>query len=296
MTVVEVVDAQVHVWAPNRPDHPWRGPGHGQDEVTGEETVALMDRAGVAGAIMVSPWSIYRFDAGHTLAVAATHPERFRVVAPVDPDSPHGLDVIEDLRSNPLVVGLRLMVMNERHERQAREGRADQLLDAAQAAGDPVCVPCPGRIAVVDEIARRFPELRIVVDHLGIDQPRVRPAAAEPFRDLDELLALARHPNVFVKVTGLPTLSHRPFPFADLWPSLHRLFEAFGLERCMWGTDWTRTTAFASYEESLRCFTEADELSALETGQLVSGTARAVFGWTVPRQSPTEAERTDETG
>ena len=103
------------------------------------------------------------------------------------------------------------------------------------------------RLGQVGGLAERHPETQLVVDHLGLNQPFEPPAPPEPFADLPQLLALARHPNVAVKVSGACTLSHRPFPFDDLWEPLGRIFDAFGFERCLWGTDWTRATALVSY-------------------------------------------------
>lgn len=55
--------------------------------------------------------------------------------------------------------------------------------------------------------------------------------------------------NVAIKVTGACTLSHERFPYNGIWDPLSRIFDAFGLERCPWGTDWTRACALLSYEQ-----------------------------------------------
>lgn len=67
---------------------------------------------------------------------------------------------------------------------------------------------------------------------------------AEPSADLPKLVALAKHDSVVVKISGVGTLSKQPFPYKDIWDPLRRIFDAFGLDRCMWGTDWTREVAF----------------------------------------------------
>ena len=81
---------------------------------------------------------------------------------------------------------------------------------------------------------------------------------------LGDLLALSRHANVAVKVTGAVTLSRRPFPYDDLWEPLARLFDAFGLDRCLWGTDWTRTTPVVTYADAVAAFRDTGPLSAGE--------------------------------
>jgi predicted TIM-barrel fold metal-dependent hydrolase len=93
------------------------------------------------------------------------------------------------------------------------------------------------------------------------------------------VLALARYPNIAVKVTGACTLSHRPFPFDDLWEPINRLVDAFGIQRCMWGTDWTRAVDFASYRESVDAFRDHFPLSPTDRATLMSRTAEQIFGW-----------------
>jgi L-fuconolactonase len=51
-----------------------------------------------------------------------------------------------------------------------------------------------------------------------------------------------------VKISGACTLSHEPFPYDDIWEPIGRIIDAFGIERCMWGTDWTRAAAVVNYE------------------------------------------------
>ncbi len=60
----------------------------GPAEVTGDQMVAAMDEVGVDGAVLVSPFSMYRYDASYALEVFAKHPTRFRLVKPVDPTDP----------------------------------------------------------------------------------------------------------------------------------------------------------------------------------------------------------------
>jgi len=66
---------------------------------------------------------------------------------------------------------------------------------------------------------------------------------AEPWVDLPKLLAVARYDNVVGKISGAGTLAKEPFPHKDIRDPLRRIFDAFGLDRCMWGTDWTRAVS-----------------------------------------------------
>jgi predicted TIM-barrel fold metal-dependent hydrolase len=120
---------------------------------------------------------------------------------------------------------------------------------------------------------------------LGLRQPLVPPPPDDPFADLDSVLTLARYPNVAVKVTAACTLSRRSFPFSDLWEPLGRVLDAFGIGRCMWGSDWTRALAFASYSQAVAAFRDHLPLSPGERTLLMGGVAERIFKWTSARQA-----------
>jgi predicted TIM-barrel fold metal-dependent hydrolase len=119
----------------------------------------------------------------------------------------------------------------------------------------------------------------LVIDHLGLQQPFERPVPAEPFAELPKLLKLAAHDNIVVKITGACTLSHEPFPYNDLWDPLGRIFDAFGLDRCMWGTDWTRAVALLTYEQGVESFRVTDRLSDSDRAILMGETLQRVYDW-----------------
>jgi predicted TIM-barrel fold metal-dependent hydrolase len=138
---------------------------------------------------------------------------------------------------------------------------------------------CWGAVPAVAALARRHPETSIVVDHLGLLQPFHPPAPADPWRDLDQVLALASLDNVSIKVSGACTLSHQPFPYPDIWEPLGRLFDRFGFDRLMWGTDWTRAIELLTYREGVDAFRLSELLSADERTALMGGTVAAVYNW-----------------
>ena len=234
------IDAQVHAYERNHPGRPWVGTLTGPAEVTGDEMVAAMDAVGVDGAILVSPFSMYRYDASYAIEVYAAHPDRFGLVKPVDPTDPAVADTIADWAATEGTVGIRVFLRD----------------NASTDPADPGHQPRPGRWRRSTRCRstwrarggwsrpagwrRATPIRRLVIDHLGLPQPQVPPAPAEPFAALPKLLALAAHDNIAVKISGACTLSHEPFPYKDIWDPLGRIFDAFGFDRCMWGTDWTR--------------------------------------------------------
>src|SRR5881392_4437002 len=101
------IDSQVHAYERDHPGRPWSAVLHGPPEVTGDAMVAAMDEVGVDGAVLVSPFSMYRYDASYALEVFAAHPSRFRLVKPVDPTDPAVVDAIADWASMKGTVGIR---------------------------------------------------------------------------------------------------------------------------------------------------------------------------------------------
>ena len=138
---------------------------------------------------------------------------------------------------------------------------------------------CTGRLDQARQLAARNPNTQLVIDHLGLPQPHEPPAPNEPFADLPKLLALATHDNVAVKVSGACTLSHEPFPYKDIWNPLGRVFDAFGFDRCMWGTDWTRAVGMLTYQQGVEAFRVTDRLSDNERAALMGDTLQRVYNW-----------------
>ncbi len=275
------IDVQVHAYERNHPGRPWAGTLHGPAEVTGDQMVAAMDAVGVDGAVLVSPFSMYRYDASYAEEVYARHPGRFRLVKPVDPGDPAVAETIAEWAAAAGSVGIRLMLRDAVPSDPADPG-INRALAAAARHSLPVNLLCWGRLDQVAGLAARNPNTRLVIDHLGLQQPFEPPAPAQPFADLPKLLALAAHANVAVKISGACTLSHEKFPYNDIWDPLCRIFDAFGFERCMWGTDWTRATALLTYKEGVEAFRVTDRITAGERALLMGDTLLRIYNWTPP--------------
>ncbi len=272
------IDAQVHCYERNHPGRPWAAVLHGPPEVTAEDMLAAMDAVGVDGALLVSVWTMYRFDASYAIGVQKAHPGRFGVIKPVDPADPAVAEEIAEWAKVDGAVAIRIM-MGPTVSTDAADPGINRVLAAAARHGLPVNLLCWGRLAQVKELAARNPETRLVIDHLGLQQPFEPPPPAAPFADLPNVLALGACENVAIKITGACTLSKQPFPYKDLWDPLGRIFDAFGIERCMWGTDWTRAVALLTYKEGVEAFRVTDRLSETEKTALMGGTLQRIYGW-----------------
>src|ERR687888_1035350 len=103
-----IIDSQVHAYEHNHSGRPWLGTLVGPASVTGDEMVAAMDAVGVDGAVLVSPFSMYGYDASYALEVHKAHPGRFGLVKPVDPTDPGVAETLADWAATPGTVGIRL--------------------------------------------------------------------------------------------------------------------------------------------------------------------------------------------
>jgi L-fuconolactonase len=277
-----VIDAQVHVYERNHPGRPWVKQIPGPAEVTGNDMIKAMDSVGVDGALLLSTYTTYKFDPSYAIEACAAHPDRFAMITPIDPSRDDIVDVISDWAAKPGAVGVRLLLSSEAADipqSRAKDRGIDRVMRAAARFNMPVCVHCSGDLPLAGSIAASYPDTQLVIDHLGLHQPINPPPVPDPFADLPVLLELARYPNVAIKVTGAATLSSTAFPFADLHEPLSRIFDAFGFDRCMWGTDWTRATALVTYADAVAAFRDGDWLSVGERAALMGGTLERVFGW-----------------
>ncbi|MEC8958480.1 MAG: amidohydrolase family protein [Chloroflexota bacterium] len=271
------IDVQVHAYERNHPGRPWAGFLQGPDQVTGDDMVEAMDKVGVDGAILISPFSLYQYDASYALEVYAKHPGRFGLVRPFDSDSVSPADDVANWAATTGVVGARVMLTAK--EYQADDTGLNAILAGGAKAGIPINVMCSGKLPLMAELARRNPNTSMIIDHVGLAQPFLPPAPPEPFGDLDNVIALAALDNVSIKISGAGTLSHQSFPYPDIWEPLGKVFKAFGLDRCMWGTDWTRAVELLNYEQGVEAFRVTDQLSDAERATLMGGSLKKIYKW-----------------
>ncbi len=273
-----IIDSQVHAYAANTPQRPWHTIPNWPAHVTGDEMVAAMDKVGVDGAIFVSPFVMYQFDSSYAVEVQRAHRGRFALVKPVDPNNPAVADVIADWKKTPGTVGIRIMMRKE-VGRDPNDPGLDRITRAAVRHDFPVNLSCAGNLDAVAALLDRNPDTRFIIDHMGLMQPRTPPAPPPPWADLPKVIELAKRPNAVIKVSGACTLAREPYPFPDIWDPLARVFDAWGLDRCLWGTDWTRAFAVVNYEQAVAPFRLTDRLSDSERAMLMGGACTKAYGW-----------------
>src|SRR5580700_643679 len=158
-----IIDSQVHVYEANTPKRPWHSVPNWPAHVTGDEMVAAMDKVGVDGAIFISAFSMYRYDASYAVEVQRAHPGRLAIVKPVDPDNPGVADVVADWRKTPGAVGIRIMLTKEA-KRDPNDPGLDRIVRAAVRYDFPVNVLCWGNLDAGAALIDRHPDTRFIVD------------------------------------------------------------------------------------------------------------------------------------
>jgi predicted TIM-barrel fold metal-dependent hydrolase len=273
-----IIDSQVHAYEANTPKRPWHSVPNWPPHVTGDEMVAAMDAVGVDGAIFISAFSLYQYDDSYAREVQRQHPGRMAIVKPVNPDDPAVEDVIAEWKKVPGAVGVRIMMYPE-GKRTATDPGLDRICKAVVKHDLPLNMLCWGNLDVGTSLVDRHPDTRFIIDHLALMQPRVPPAPDKPWADLPKVVELAKRKNAVIKVSGACTLSKEPYPFNDIWDPLARVFDAWGFERCLWGTDWTRAAAVVNYEQAVRPFVETKRLSDSERAMLMGGACAKAYRW-----------------
>jgi predicted TIM-barrel fold metal-dependent hydrolase len=278
------IDAQVHTYERNHPERPWHGVLAGPPEVTGKQTVAEMDAAGVDGAILVSAFAMYRYDPSYALKVWRAHPGRFAVVTPVNPADPGVAEVITDWKRTSGAVGIRMLLVRSGLATDAADPGLNLVLTTAARSSLPVNLHIAGRLDQGVELIRRNPDTQIIVDHLGLVQPHQPPVPDKSWAELPKVMALAQHSNVAMKISGACTLSREPFPYDDIWDPVCRVIDAFGIDRCLWGTDWTRAVNFLTFKQGVDAFRLTNRISESDKAKLMGANTARLYGFS-PRKA-----------
>jgi L-fuconolactonase len=275
-----VIDTQVHIWAANTPERPWmegmEKRAHMPVPLSADLLSKHMAEAGVTHAILVPP-SLDGDRNDLCLAAAAEHPDRFAVMGRLLLNKPGASERLKLMKSQPGMLGVRLTFHRDNDRPYLTDGTADWFWPEAERLGVPVMVHAPERLPQIADIARRHPGLRIIVDHMGFARETMD---GEAKAGAERMAALATLPNVSVKVSAMPCFSTEPYPFRNLHEPLKRVIGAFGVERCYWGSDFSRLPDSSTYRQAVTMFTEElDFLRGSDLEMVMGKSIAKLFGW-----------------
>jgi L-fuconolactonase len=244
------IDAHHHFWDPARASYPWLV-GEALDPIRrrfGPEDLAPEVKSQrISGTVLVQTISSLD-ETREFLAVAAREEFIWGVVGWVDLTSAavgDDLDALIGGLGGERLVGVRHQVHDESDPEWLRRADVRRGLTAVQARGlrYDLLVRARELPAAIDTVGA-LPDLQFVLDHIA--KPRIADGRDAPWRD--QMPALAAHPNVAVKLSGMVTEADwTSWTAADLRPFVGSVVEWFGLERVMFGSDWPVCLLAATY-------------------------------------------------
>ena len=270
-----IVDSQIHLWKNGK-----MSPHHRQiPTYSADDALKEMASAGVDCAVIHPPGAFG--EPANALAVEAVrmHPDKFCILGHFDLLSPDREKIVARWRERPGMLGLRY-TFNQPHEKSWwTDGSLDWFWAACEKAGLPIGLLASGRnIKVLAKIAERHPRLKLHIDHVGRGGGRSEVKDDAAYANLGEMLALAKLPNVAVKLSGAPSTSTQPYPYKNIHKYLQQIIEAFGPERSFWGTDITRMPC--TYRQCVTMYTEEMPwLKGRDLEQVMGGAFVAWLGW-----------------
>jgi L-fuconolactonase len=198
---------------------------------------------------------------------------------------------LSELDETAGLIGVRVVLgpAGGRAVQRLHAGGFDELFSGLRRRDLAAFISPQGVLQEIHEALSSHPGLTFVVDHMGLFAPPFAPEGWDPWRDLPDVLALSQFPNVFIKMTGAPALAEQGYPFLDIWPRLHNLLDAFGIDRVMWGSDFTRCQGMHTYREAVDFVLLSDQLSHHERAALLSGTVSGLPKWPTGLAAPVSA-------
>jgi predicted TIM-barrel fold metal-dependent hydrolase len=272
-----IVDAQAHLWKAEAPDRPWLPGRVAQlpEPFLIEKLVPMMDKGGVDRAVIVPPsWEGDRND--YALEAVRRHPTRFAVMGRIPLEDPSNAKLLPDWKKQQGMFGVRV-TFHPPQWKWLTDGTADWFWPVAEKYQLPVMF-YGAPMSSFAPIIERHPGLIMIADHLGTTGDVVK--AGRLTEAVKETAALAKYPNVSVKLSTTPYYSNESYPFRDMTVHIRRLFDAFGPRRSCWGTDLTNSYNKATYKQRITHFTETLDFLSNEDKEWVMG--RAILerlGW-----------------
>ena len=267
-----IVDSQIHIWQNGK-----MSPHHRQvNTYSIDDAVAEMTAAGVDCAVIHPPSSLGEAVNVYAEEAVRRHPGKFCILGHMDLQSPERENIVANWRKRTGMLGFRFTFSEASQKTWWTDGSLDWFWAACQKHDLRVGLLASGaNTAALGNIARRYPGLKLHIDHIGRGGGRAGLKDDAIYADLADMLALAKLPNVAVKLSGAPSTSSQAYPYTNIHGYLRQIVEAFGPERCFWGTDITRMPI--TYRQCVTMFTE--EMSWLKGRDLELVMGGAMVNW-----------------
>ncbi len=284
-----IVDAHIHVWSPDRDRYPY-APGFGPSDpwipsFTPEDHQRWSEAVGEPMCLNLIQITWYGLDHSYIVDLIASDPDRYVGTGIVPAVTDVSLGPPDRAMLDLAARGVRAFRIRGRGAQPAF-GQGERWLDqdgyermfaAASKHGLVLSFLIgPPDLVEVDRMCARFPEAPVILDHVG--GVRVRDGRLDP-AELDQLLTLARHPRVYVKLGPIHALGGGPRPFAETAPLLRAVVSGFGADRCMWESDSGGPVLMADPAQDLPAAVD----TIREAGFLTEAEKRAILHTTARR-------------
>lgn len=248
----EIIDTHAHYWQPASAERPW-APGANApapEPLSVEDILATARAAGVDRVVQVVP-SLMGWDNRYAFEGAAAHPDAVAgVVARVDPLAPDLDAQLAALVAEPKLLGIRIALLRPTQLAWFNDDTLAPVFMAAARYGFPIALFANGHPRPIAALARRFPDTRIIVDHMALYHKK-----ADPFDEWADV----RLSNTWMNVSYLPEVAMH----AEAWPypraqrRVRELADTFGAARLMFGTNYPPSRHACSYAQSVDFMREA---------------------------------------
>ena len=273
------IDAHSHIWTRDLAKYPLAGKQTVDDlqpgSFTAEELLELAGRNGVGRVVLIQHKPYHGLDNSYITDSIAKFPGRFSGVACIEADQAHPEADMDRLGK----LGMRgFRIRPGEGGKTLWKDSAGMCAMWAHAAkqGSAICpLIGPDDLPQVDVMCTKYPDTHVVIDHFA----RIGMAGPIDEAQLKALADLAQHKHIHVKISAYYALGEKKPPHTELLPMIHRLIDAFGASRLMWGSDSPyQIVEPNTYADSLQLLTVfCRQLTPDQRQQLLSGTAEKVF-------------------
>ncbi len=262
---MRIIDPHVHVWI-NDPAFPWpaENPNPPAEDHTAEDLLALMDANGVEKTVLVQVIH-YRWDNSYVAHVIKQYPDRFMAVGRINPEDPAAADHISMWTEEHGLHGMRLSPSRDESGDWFKGPGMDPIFARAEDLGIPMLILTgTSRLPDLARILDRYPDVDCCIDHMASAHP-------DNPEERQLLMDMARYPCAYVKISHTWSLSKQGYPWADTHEMVEEVYQTFGPQRIMWGTDWPVCLSRAEYSEPLTVVRDEMKFIAPEDLEWVLG-------------------------
>ncbi len=275
-----VVDAHLHVWSNNETLYPKQKQDCfiGGEKIDGsvELLLKMQAKGEVDKAVLVQSGN-YGYDHSYLFDCCRRYPERFASVGLLDPLSEHASQLLTRMVREKGLGGVRLRpLITENDWSWLTDKSTYSLWEAAAELSVPInFLILPKQIPALKEMVNRFPQVNVIIDHLGRQYPEEAPG----YSSAKSLIELAYYPNTYVKISALSAVSSRGYPYNDTKDLVMRIYEAFGSQRLMWGSDFPYVQLKEGYVKSRAIVDNYTFMSDDDRSWLLGRTASSLYNF-----------------